>query len=130
MLVRFRYHIIKEKKGEESRPLLAEECGLLAFTGSPENAVWLDKKQAENLLQAAPDQNVNPDQARDFVQKVIDGFDALRPHLDETAKQLGEQLLNAHQRVRLASRQKGVQTHVEPNLPPDVLGIYVYLPKV
>lgn len=35
-----------------------------------------------------------------------------------------------HQRVRLASKQKGVQTHVEPNLLPDVLGIYVYLPKV
>ena len=35
----------------------------------------------------------------------------------------------SHQRVRLASKLKGVQTHVEPNLPPDVLGIYVYLPK-
>lgn len=130
LLVRFRYHIIKEKKGEEIRPLLAEECGLLAFTGSPENAVWLEKEEAEKLLQAVPDQNVNPDQARDFAQKVIDGFDALRPHLDETAKQLGEQLLDAHQRVRIAAKQKGVQTHVEPNLPPDVLGIYVYLPKM
>jgi len=90
----------------------------------------LSKEEAEKLLQASPDQNVNPDQARDFVQKVIDGFDALRPHLDETAKQLGDQLLDAHQRVRLASRQKGAQTHVEPNLPPDVLGIYVYLPKI
>lgn len=130
LLVRFRYHIIKEKKGGKSRPLLAEECGLLAFTGSSQNAEWLSREDAEKLLQASPDANVNPDQARDFVQKVIDGFDSLRPHLDETAKQLGEQLLDAHQRVRIASRQKGVQTHVEPNLPPDVLGIYVYLPKV
>ncbi|MGB8983471.1 MAG: helicase-related protein, partial [Anaerolineales bacterium] len=129
LLLRFRYHIIKEKKGDESRPLLAEECGLLAFTGSPQSAEWLSKEEAEKLLQASPDQNVNPDTARDFVQKVIDGFDSLRPHLDETAKQLGDQLLDAHQRVRFASRQKGVQTHVEPNLPPDVLGIYVYLPK-
>jgi len=130
LLVRFRYHIIKEKKGEENKPLLAEECGLLAYRGAPESAEWLSKEEAEKLLQASPDQNVNPDQARDFVQKVIDGFDALRPHLDETAKQLGDQLLDAHQRVRLASRQKGAQTHVEPNLPPDVLGIYVYLPKI
>lgn len=106
LLVRFRYHIIKEKKGEESRPLLAEECRLLAFIGSPEKAVWLEKEEAEKLLQASPDANVSPDQARGFVQKVIDGFDALRLHLDETAKQLGEQLLDAHQRVRLASRQK------------------------
>jgi superfamily II DNA or RNA helicase len=129
LLVRFRYHIIEEKRGEDNKPLLAEECGLLAYKGAPENAEWLSKEEAEKLLQATPDQNVNPDQARDFVQKVIDGFDALRPHLDETAKQLGEQLLDAHQRVRIASKQKGVQTYVEPNLPPDVLGIYVYLPK-
>jgi hypothetical protein len=129
LLVRFRYHIIKGKRDDVSRPLLAEECGVLAFTGSPENAVWLSREEAEKLLQASPDQNVNPDQARDFVQKVIDGFDNLRPHLDETAKQLGDQLLDAHKRVRLASRQMRVQTYVEPNLPPDVLGIYIYLPK-
>ena len=43
-------------------------------------------------------------------------------HLDEIAKQLGEQLLDAHQRVRLASRQKGMQTHVEPNFRPMCLG--------
>lgn len=130
LLVRFRYHIIKEKKGEETKPLLAEECGILAFTGSPQSADWLSKEEAEKLLQASPDANVNPDQARDFVQKVIDGFDSLRPYLDETAKKLGEQLLDAHQRVRHSSKQTGVQTHVEPNLPPDVLGIYIYLPKV
>jgi superfamily II DNA or RNA helicase len=135
LLVRFRYHIIKEKKGGEStqervlrRPLLAEECGVLAFTGAPQNAEWLSSEDAEKILQASPDANVNPDQAHDFVQKVIDGFDGLRPHLDEAAKQLGAQLLEAHQRVRLASRQKGIQTNVEPNLPPDLLGIYVHLP--
>lgn len=38
-------------------------------------------------------------------------------------------IFDAHQRVRLASKQKGVQTYMEPNLSPDVLGIYVYLPK-
>ncbi len=130
LLVRLRYHIVKGKIDNESRPLLAEECGVLAFTGSPQNAEWLSKEEAEKLLQASPDANVNPDQARDFVQKVIDSFDSLRPHLNETAKQLGKQLLDAHQRVRIASRQKGVQTNVEPNLPPDVLGIYVFLPVI
>jgi len=32
--------------------------------------------------------------------------------------------------VRTASRVRGAKTRVEPNLPPDVLGIYVFLPKL
>lgn len=34
------------------------------------------------------------------------------------------------QRVRLASKQKVVRTHVVPKLPPDVFGTYVYLPMI
>ena len=73
--------------------------------------------------------NVNPDQATDFLRRAIEGFDAIRPHLAEVAMKRGEELLEAHRRVRLASRAKGVRHRVEPQLPPDVLGIFVCLPK-
>jgi hypothetical protein len=43
--------------------------------------------------------------------------------------QRGEELLEQHRRVRTAARMLGVSHHVEPQLPPDVLGIYVYLPR-
>jgi hypothetical protein len=46
------------------------------------------------------------------------------------AKRRGEDLLKAHRRVRHASRLKGTNQRVEPKLPPDVLGIYVFLPKL
>ena len=39
-----------------------------------------------------------------------------------------EELLQAHRRVRTAARIKGLRYRVEPDLPPDILGIYVYLP--
>ena len=42
LLVRFRYHIIQITKDGE-KPLLAEDCRLLAFSGSPQNAVWLEE---------------------------------------------------------------------------------------
>jgi len=128
LLLRLRYHIVT-KHGEYERPLLAEDAQILAFAGSPQNADWLPPDQAEALLSAQPEANVTPDQATDFVRKVIDGFDHLRPHLERFARDRGQQLLDAHQRVRLASRAKGISHRVEPQLPPDVLGIYVYLPK-
>jgi len=127
LLVRFRYHIITLHGGQET-PLLAEDCQLLAFTGSAQSAKWLDGKTAEHLLGAMPDANITAEQASDFVRKVKDGFDAIRPHLDEVARQRGNELLDAHQRVRKASKVRNVQYRVEPQLPPDVLGLYVYLP--
>jgi len=127
LLLRFRYHIIATRSGEE-HPLLAEDCQALAFAGSPQNAEWLDSETAERLLGLIPDSNITSDQASDFVRKVEEGFDAIRPHLDEVARKRGEELLEAHQRVRRASKVRNVQYRVEPQLPPDVFGIYVYLP--
>ncbi len=134
LLVRFRYHLLTSKipvrgrRGEEKKPLLAEDCRVLAFAGSPQNAEWLDEELAEALLQATPDANIAPEQAADFLRKVIEGFEYLRPQLDEAAHQRGAELLDAHQRVREASRLKGVRYRVEPQMPPDVLGFYIYLP--
>jgi len=129
LLLRFRYHIITRRGGEE-KPMLAEDCQILAFEGSPQNAEWLDSTSAEKLLGASPDQNINPDQASTFVRSVEDGYDIILPHLNEVALNRGKELLDAHQRVRRASKVRNLQYRVEPQLPPDVLGIYVFLPKV
>ncbi len=127
LLLRFRYHIIQTQNNVE-RPLLAEDCRLLAYTGSPENAVWLDEAGAEKLLAAQPDGNIAADQATDFIDRVIGGFDLLRSRLDQAAIKRGEELLEAHRRVRLATKTRNVRYRVEPQLPPDILGIYVFLP--
>ena len=127
LLVRFRYHIIT-KQGDESRPLLAEDCQVVAFSGAPEQAEWLDAKTSEDLLSAKPDANIAPEQATQFLQKVIDAFDVIAPELENIAKERGQELLTAHRRVRTESGRKGLTYQVEPKLPPDVLGLYVYLP--
>ena len=128
ILVRYRFHIIT-RSGDEERPLLAEDSEVLAFAGSPQKAEWLPREQAEALLQAEPEANVSPDQAAHFLRTLVDGFDVIRPWLEVTARQRGTELLEAHRRVRTASRAKGISHHVEPQMPPDVLGVYIYLPK-
>jgi hypothetical protein len=102
---------------------------VLAFAGSPQSAEWLDGATAERLLGLIPDSNINSDQAGEFVRKVEEGFESIRPHLDDVARQRGVELLDAHQRVRRASKVRNSQYSVVPQLPSDVLGIYVYLPK-
>ncbi len=69
-----------------------------------------------------------PQQANDFVQRVVDGFDHLREALNAAAEQRGQEVLDAHRCVRAAARMTRVRYAVEPQLPPDVLGIYVLLP--
>jgi superfamily II DNA or RNA helicase len=127
LLVRFRYHIVTRRDGKETA-LLAEDLATLAFTGSPTNAVWLSEEQADALVAARPTGNVPADQAATFLQRVVDGFDSLTPHLEEVARERGEELLIAHRRVRTAARLAGVQYRVESQLPPDVLAMYVFLP--
>jgi len=133
LLLRLRYHILKTGTAGAT-PLLAEDCCTVGFTGAPESANWIQAEAVEQILLSSPDANVPADSGSDFVRKVVDGFEHLRPHLEETARQRGRELLDAHTRVREAygkvrwARKKSVQCEVEPHLPVDVLGIYVYLP--
>ncbi len=127
LLLRLRYHILTAR-GEEVNPLLAEDTQLVGFRSAPSSADWLSPEEAETLLGAKPDENVSDDVARNFIQKVIDEFESLRPHLNEVAQVHGQELLQAHQRVRTAARRTRVKYSIEPQLPPDVLGLYVYLP--
>jgi superfamily II DNA or RNA helicase len=127
LLLRFRYHLISQS-AESERQLLAEDTEILAFEGSPENATWLSPESAEALLEALPDENIAHEQAAEFLGKVLSGFEHIAPKLNEIAQAKGESLLEAHRRVRVASRQRGLRQRVEAQLPPDVLGIYVFLP--
>lgn len=127
LLLRFRFHLITVH-GDGRKTLLAEDSQVVGFTGAPENAQWLSPEEAERLLVARPDSNVPPDLARHHLQRVLDGIGSLDAHLAKIAQARGQVLLEAHRRVRQAARLKTGEIRVEPQLPPDVLGMYLYLP--
>lgn len=81
---------------------------------------------------AAPDpSDAELDLAADDLTRVIGRLPQLRPHLAGEAQARAERLRTAHARVRDAGRQAGsTRIDVEPHLPVDVLGLYVYLPTV
>jgi len=103
---------------------------MTSFRGAPDKAQWLKEDEAEDLLMIEPDANITPDLAANAITKINQGFDSLRQRIEEVAFERAEELLIAHRRVRTAARLKGIRYRVEPHLPPDVLGIYVYLPVI
>jgi superfamily II DNA or RNA helicase len=129
LLVRLRFHLRTATRGEEEA-LLAEECQLYAFRGAPAQALWIeDAAEVEALAQASPEANLAPEQITEFVQRVIDGYSQhLLPYLEERARERAEALRESHRRVRQVASLSLRHLAVEPLLPPDVLGIYVYLP--
>jgi superfamily II DNA or RNA helicase len=127
LLLRYRYHVIV-RDGEQEKQLLAEDSQVIGFTGAPPEAEWIDSSQVADLLDAKPSRNIDRERAAHFVQRVIDGVAVLMPHLECFVTERGQQLLIAHRRVRSAARWSGVSHEIRPELPPDILGIYVYLP--
>ncbi|HEY1353698.1 MAG TPA: helicase-related protein [Ktedonobacteraceae bacterium] len=129
LLVRLRFHIHTPARSGGLQPLLAEDCRVFAFRGVPRQAEWFDDEhEIAELLQASSEANTPGVQIKHFLQQVIDGYpDALAPHLEHLARERAEALREAHRRVRKAA-SISVRVTVEPQLPPDILGMYVYLP--
>lgn len=129
LLLRLRFHIVT-RRGAQEIALLAESCQAAGFSGSPIAPQWLSSAEAERLVQAEPDANIAPGQASQFIGRVLESMASLEPSLHELAERAGQKLLEEHRRVRSAARQTDVRTSVRPQLPVDVLGLYVLLPVV
>lgn len=127
LLLRHRFHLLTRSRAEQ-KELLAEDWQLVAFCGAPGSAEWLPEAQAEELINLPqPGENVPGDVAHTILERVIGDLPVLAPTLAAFAQQHGDVLLEAHRRVRMATRTTGVTQQIEPK-PVDVLGVYVYLP--
>jgi len=127
LLMRFRFGM-SSPRGSDRRELLAEDARVLAFAGAPESPEWLDPEAAEALLEASPDANLGEGQAERAVARMLTGLDPLREALTEAAWARAEEIAAAHGRVRAEARAGSARYEVRPKLPPDVLGLYVFLP--
>jgi superfamily II DNA or RNA helicase len=128
LLLRHRFHLIT-RRGVSEQELLAEDWQLAAFAGAPDAPEWLAEAEAQRLLDLGPDANVAGDLARHHLGRIIGGLGAIRPRLEALAAARGAEILEAHHRVRRATKATGITQRIEPK-PPDVLGLYVYLPGV
>ncbi|MCB9664679.1 MAG: DEAD/DEAH box helicase [Alphaproteobacteria bacterium] len=128
LLLRLRFHIVARGADGAERELLAEDAVLAAFTGLPSAPNWLTEDDAERLLGCEPAGNLGDDLKRHHLGRVLARWSDLEPHLHEVASRRGDELLDAHRRVRKAGGLQLRSLRVEPHLPPDVLGLFVLMP--
>jgi hypothetical protein len=128
VLLRYRLHLITVRDGRE-QPLLAEDSGLLAFEGSTSKPHWLEPNKVERLLIARPTTNVDQAQASALVRELLVEFGHLKLELNAEANRRASELLDTHRRVRQGAGIQVGRMRVEAQLPPDVLGVYLFLPQ-
>jgi superfamily II DNA or RNA helicase len=127
LLLRERFRI-ETGRPNHTQELLAEDWQLVAYRGTTSAPEWLSREEAESLLDAKPDANVAPDVARTHLERITQTLPALDTELARIASERAEEIREAHRRVRKAARLAGARLIVEPKLPVDVLGVYLYLP--
>jgi hypothetical protein len=125
VVARFRYHL--KPRVSEELSLLCEEIVPLAFHGSSKAPQWIEGEQAESLLSARPDANINSSLVDQQLPLLLDGLPDLQIALAAIATQRAVLQLQAHERVREATRDRA-KVRIEAILPVDILGAYLLLP--
>ncbi|MFH1927291.1 MAG: helicase-related protein [Chloroflexota bacterium] len=123
-LLRLRY---LQRQGAEGPQALAEETLAWGFSGAPPDIVPLSLEDAASLLDAAsPAANVSAAEKREVLSTVISWWDALQPELANLMGERAKRLAEAHHRVGRLLKEGAMR--IEPQMPPDLLGVLVMLP--
>ena len=124
LLLRLR-HLLCSSKNQD---LLAEECLIAAFTGSPTNPQWLSEDEAIALWQKVEPKDDYPlGRMQAVMERVVASLPDLETELKAIALSRAEVLQESYQRVRAITKEGTVK--VQPQLPMDVLGVYWLQPK-
>lgn len=123
LLLRLR-HLLETPQDQN---LLAEECLVTGFTGSPANPLWLPDEVARELLQQAePVGDLPIGRKRLEIDKFLEQVGELEEELRSFAQRRSHALSQSHRRVRAITKEG--QVRVKPQLPMDILGILILQP--
>lgn len=125
-LLRLRHQLVSQRLGKTST-LLVEEATALAWAGS--SPTPLEGADALTLLVPLPDSDPPSHVRERAVQQGLAHIAAHLPALDAFAERRAQTLLADHRRVREAADARGSYS-VKALLPPDVIGLFVLLPRV
>jgi len=127
-LVQFRVrNVINEV--HTRKEVISEEMFLWGYSGTDENVVEIQYTEAKQLLLEAQSlQNIALPRQETLFEQELEFFNDLHTRFNKVAENRAEHLVEAHCRFK---ELVGGRTYeaVHPVLPPDVMGIYILLPK-
>jgi superfamily II DNA or RNA helicase len=126
-LLRLRHQLVTYR-GRATHTLLVEEAAALAWSGA-DGIPCGEGDDALALLRALPAGDL-PDHVRTrMITGALEQLSGNEDQLSAFAQRRAEALLSDHERVRESARARG-SYEVHALLPPDVIALYVLLPKV
>lgn len=114
------------RRARQSREMLAEEALALAVEGNSSPRI-LPKAEALQLMQASVSKNMPPDRRNRELETALEGLGKLQGAFATLAESRSQELLADHRRIREAADARG-EYQVKPQLPVDVMGVYVLVP--
>jgi superfamily II DNA or RNA helicase len=127
-LIMFRVrNVIKE--ANTKKDVVGEEMYLWGYEGTGNNSRILDYSEAKNLLMEARSlSNLSKERQKQDLQKELTQFKELEPQFIDLARKRAEHLVEAHGRFKELVGGRRYEK-AEPVLPPDVMGVYILMPK-
>jgi superfamily II DNA/RNA helicase len=127
-IVQFRVRNVIKEVGR-NRELIAEEMYLWGHAGNQDNREILDYTTCKSLLlEAQSAANIAHERQTHIFDEVAAAYDNLKQEVQALSEERAKNLVQAHSRFKelVGGRQYEA---VHPVLPPDVMGIYVLMPK-
>ena len=129
LLIRERFHLtIPARTGDSTH--VVEHADVIAYTGPATDPQWLTPHAVAELIAVKAAAAGADGIATDTLQRALNDVPELASALDGFVEATAESLRESHRRVRTAANAALRGLKVTPVLPPDVLGVYVYLPQV
>ena len=127
-VVQFRVRNVIKEVGR-NRELIAEEMYLWGFSGTDGNRKILDYPTCKALLlEAQSAVNIPHERQQQLFNEVSDNYGSLKSEVQDLAKKRAVHLVESHSRFKELVGGRRFEA-VHPVLPPDVMGIYVLMPK-
>lgn len=127
-IVQFRVRNVIKEVGR-NRELIAEEMYLWGHAGNQDNREILNYATCKSLLlEAQSASNIAHERQTQIFDDVTAAYDNLKQEVQALSEERAKNLVQAHSRFKelVGGRQYEA---VHPVLPPDVMGIYVLMPK-